>query len=171
MQRRGLLKLGVAGLTVLGLGGVGVALWRPGIESGGRLSATGREVFRAVAWAVLDGCLPEAPPDLDRALTAHLRGLDTVIASLPEFARQELSRLLALLATAPGRRMLAQLDTPWHAAARAQLQRSLESMRQARGDLRQQAYHALRDLTNAAYFADPASWPLLGYPGPRAIDA
>ena len=42
-------------------------------------------------------------------------------------------------------------------------------MRTSRIGLRQQAYHALRDLTNAAYFADPQTWPLMGYPGPRAV--
>ena len=35
--------------------------------------------------------------------------------------------------------------------------------------LRQQAYHALRDLTNAAHYADPQIWALMGYPGPRAV--
>ena len=32
--------------------------------------------------------------------------------------------------------------------------------------LRQQAYHALRDLTNAAYFADPQSWSAAGLSRP-----
>ena len=44
-------------------------------------------------------------------------------------------------------------------------------MRTASLTLPQQAYHALRDLTNAAYFADAASWSQLGYPGPRAVAA
>ena len=39
-------------------------------------------------------------------------------------------------------------------------------MRASRIALRQQAYHALRDLTHAAYFADAATWARLGYPGP-----
>lgn len=171
MQRRGLLKLGVAGLVVLGLGGVGVALWRPGVDASGRLTASGREIFRAVARAVLDGDLPEASPEIDRELDAHLGRLDAVIAALPEFARNELSQLLALLGTPPGRWALVRLDSPWQAAEGAQLQRGLESMRQAKSTLRQQAYHALRDLTNAAYFADPSTWHLLGYPGPTVLDA
>ena len=35
--------------------------------------------------------------------------------------------------------------------------------------LRQQAYHALRELTNAAYYADASAWRTLGYPGPSNI--
>ena len=33
----------------------------------------------------------------------------------------------------------------------------------------QQAYQALRDLTNAAWFADPEAWSAIGYPGPQAV--
>ena len=42
-------------------------------------------------------------------------------------------------------------------------------MRVSSGTTRQQVYHALRDLTNAAWFADAGSWDLLGYPGPQAV--
>jgi hypothetical protein len=35
--------------------------------------------------------------------------------------------------------------------------------------LKQQGYHALRDLTNAAYFSDPTAWQRMGYPGPSDI--
>ena len=37
--------------------------------------------------------------------------------------------------------------------------------------LRQQAFHAMRDLINAAWFADPSTWAAIGYPGPRAVPA
>jgi len=45
----------------------------------------------------------------------------------------------------------------------------LLSLRVSGVDLRRQVYQALRDLTNAAYYADASTWPLLGYPGPRAL--
>jgi hypothetical protein len=35
--------------------------------------------------------------------------------------------------------------------------------------LRQQVFHALRDLTNAAYFADASTWAAIGYPGQQAV--
>ena len=49
------------------------------------------------------------------------------------------------------------------------LQQALQDMRTSGLAMRQQIYHALRDLTNAAYYADPKAWPMLGYPGPRAL--
>ena len=51
----------------------------------------------------------------------------------------------------------------------ADVQRSLQDMRTSSLALRQQSYHALRDLTNAAFYADPSAWPLLGYSGPREV--
>lgn len=168
MQRRSLLKLGVAGAVVLAVAGGGLALLRPGL-SGGRLSASGREVFEAVARAVLDGSLPTDATAQRRALDAHLQRLDDTVAGLPAAVRAELSDLLGLLAVAPGRLAFAGLATSWPDADVAALQVMLQDLRTSRLALRQQAYHALRDLTNAAYYADPGTWGLLGYPGPRDL--
>jgi hypothetical protein len=61
------------------------------------------------------------------------------------------------------------LATAWGSASVAQLQAALQGMRTSSLAPKQQAYHALRDLTHAAYFADAGTWALLGYPGPSAI--
>jgi hypothetical protein len=45
----------------------------------------------------------------------------------------------------------------------------LQGLRTSSLSLRQQVYHALRDLTNAAWFADAAAWSAIGYPGQRAV--
>lgn len=168
MQRRTLLKYGFGGLVVVGLGGAGAALWRPGV-SNGRLSKPGREIFTALALAILDGCLPVAVSERATSLRLHLERLDAAVAAFPRIVQAELSRLLAVLHTSAGRYGLARLGVRWRDASVAEVQRSLEGMRTSRSELRQQAYHALRDLTNAAYFADAAGWSCLGYPGPRAI--
>jgi GNAT superfamily N-acetyltransferase len=58
MQRRTLLKLGATSAVLLAAVG-GAAAWiRPGLVRG-RLTATGREIFRAVAISVLDKTLQE----------------------------------------------------------------------------------------------------------------
>lgn len=168
MQRRTLLRLGVAAGAVLAVAGGGLALLRPGLVDG-RLSPTGREVFAAVARAVLDGSLPAESAARDAALGAHLRRLDDTIAGFPGAVRGELSDLLGLLGAAPGRIGFAGLVAPWHEASVVDLQHALQGMRTSRLALRQQAYHALRDLTNAAYYADPATWVSMGYPGPRDL--
>ncbi len=125
--------------------------------------------MHAIARAVLDGALPPHGPEQDRTLQAPVARLDTAIAAFPLPTQAELSQLLALLAAVPGRLALAGLSTAWPDASVAELQRALQSMRGASLALKQQAYHALRDLTNAAYFSDASVWPRLGYPGPISI--
>lgn len=102
-------------------------------------------------------------------MQAHLQRLEASIAGLAPATRQELSDLLAVLGTAVGRRALTGLATPWAEANVVEVQHALSHMRVSSGTTRQQVYHALRDLTNAAWFADAGSWDLLGYPGPQAV--
>jgi len=168
MQRRTLLKLGLGATVLVALAGGGAALVRPGVV-GGRLTEPARGVMQAVARAVLDGVLPNDGPTQQRALLAHLVRLDSAIAAFPLPTQAELSQLLALLAVPPGRLALAGLSPAWPDANVAELQAALQGMRTASLALKQQAYHALRDLTNAAYFSDASAWPSLGYPGPAEI--
>lgn len=170
MQRRTLLGLGVAGsLAVAALGGGAAWVSRTPAWRAGALSEQARAILRAVGRAVLDGSLPQDPGLQAPALDAHLKRLAGAVASLPPAAQDELEVLLSLLTTTPGRRLLAGLPPPWEDAAVAQVQTALQSMRHSPLVLRRQAYHALRDLTQGAYFADPATWTMLGYPGPNAI--
>jgi hypothetical protein len=125
--------------------------------------------MHAVAQAVLDGALPSAVAERDKAIEAHLQRLEAAIAAFPAATQAELSQLLTLLASAPGRLALAGLTSSWQQASVAQVQSSLQGMRLSSLALKQQAYHALRDLTNAAYFSDPSAWQRLGYPGPSDI--
>ena len=168
MQRRSLLKLGIGASVVLAVAGTGVALLQPGLRDD-HLGPAATAVMRAVARAVLEGALPIDPMQRERALDAHLVRLDAAVAAFPAPTRAELSQLLALLSSAPGRRALAGLAAPWPEASEAEIQGGLQSMRLSRLSLRQQAYHALRDLTNAAYFSDPAAWVHMGYPGPMDL--
>jgi hypothetical protein len=168
MQRRTLLRLGLGAATLVALAGGAIALLRPGL-SNGRLTPAGQSVFRAVARAVLDGSLPAAEAARVAALKSHLARLDDALAAFAAPTQAELSQLLALLAAPPGRIAVAGLNTDWDAASVTEIQLALQDMRTSRLALRQQAYHALRDLTNAAFYADAQAWPLLGYPGPVAL--
>lgn len=168
MQRRTLLKLGLgASLALAAAGGV-VVLMRPALEAG-RLRPGTRAVMLAVAQAVLDGVLPTEPAARTAALDGHLQRLETAIAAFPMPTQAELSQLLALLSSPPGRIALAGLSTDWTQASVPQVQAALQGMRLSSLALKQQAYHALRDLSNAAYFSDPSAWAHLGYPGPTDI--
>lgn len=168
MQRRTLLKLGIGASVILVAAGGGMALLHPAL-SNGHLSDGARAVMHAVARAVLEGALPTAEAERDKAIEAHLQRLEAAIGAFPPAIQAELSQLLTLLATAPGRLALAGLTSDWPYASVGQVQASLQGMRLSSLALKQQAYHALRDLTNAAYFSDPSAWQALGYPGPSDI--
>jgi hypothetical protein len=168
MQRRTLLKLGLGAAAVLAVAGGGVALLRPGLVNG-RMTPASAEVFRAVARAVLDGSLPPDSVARDAALAAHLQRVNDTLAAFPTATQSELSQMLALLASGPGRLAIAGLHPDWRDASVADVQASLQAMRTSRLSMREQIYLALRDITNAAYFADPQTWSLMGYPGPRDI--
>ena len=168
MQRRTLLRLSLGSAALIAVVGGGVALVRPAL-SNGQLTATGRSVFAAVARAVLDGSLPKDAAAQQAALTAHLSRLDGAIAAFPAATQGELAQLLSLLASAPGRMGLMGLSTDWDVASVAQIQAAMQGLRTSSLALRQQTYHALRDLTNAAFYADAQAWKLMGYPGPVTI--
>ena len=182
MRRRGWLKLGIAGGALLALAGGGLALVRPGWAEG-RLTPAGRALFAAAARAVLDGVLPDralAAAEHERAIAAHLERLEGTIAALPASTQAEIAQLAALLLHPLGRRLIAGLasDWPqadaglasdWPQAGLPELRKALQGLRDSSFVLEQQAFHALRDLTNGAYFADPATWPAIGYPGPQPI--
>lgn len=168
MRRRTLLQLGLASSIVLIGSGIGLG----GLKAGwvqGHFSPQSYRVMRSVARGVLEGCLPSLPAQAELALDAHMARLEAAVAAFPDRTQTELSRLLSLLASPWGRRGLAGLEPSWTDATSAQVQAAMQAMRGSSWDLRQQAYHALRDLTNAAYFADASTWLALGYPGPRPL--
>ena len=170
MQRRTLLKLGAGSAVLLAVVGGMAAFIQPGLEKGkGVLTSAGKEVFRAIARGVLDKTLPAQPQLQAAALDQLLGRIDVLISALPEHAQAEVSQLLSILASTPGRRALAGLSTPWPEASVAELQAALQDMRLSSLAARQQAYSALHDITAGAYFSEPTTWSLLGYPGPLAI--
>lgn len=152
---------------MLALAGGSLALLQPGLREA-RLTAVGREVFSAVAQALLAGTLPANGAQREQALAGLLERIDALIAALPHHAQQELSQLLCLLAMAPGRIALAGLQRPWTTAGLREIQDSLRMMQLSALSLRQQAYQALHDIVGGAYFSHPSTWSVLGYPGPVA---
>ena len=168
MQRRTLLKLGLGSTALLLLAGGAAVLLQPGWQ-GGALSPLGREVFASVGRAVLDKSLPAADVPRKTAVEGLLGRIDILVRALPPHAQDELSQLLSLLGSKAGRLTLAGLGPGWADASVAEVQQARQGMRVSSLALRQQAYAALHDIATGAYFADEATWPLLGYPGPMKI--
>lgn len=167
MQRRQLLQIGaVASLAVIAVGG-GLVLMRPRAQ-GAELNAESRALFGAVARAVLEGMLPPGDAAVP-ALDHHIDRVQQTLRGFTPGVQSELAQLLRILCTAPGRRLVAGLQPPWEIASVDEVQQALQALRTSRLAMRQQIYHALRDITNGAYFSDPAAWSAIGYPGPREI--
>jgi hypothetical protein len=160
------LALGAGSAAMLVLAGGTLALLVPGVKDA-KLTAPSRDVFAAVARALLDATLPAQ--GRAAAIEGLLSRIDALIANLPPHAQEELSQLLALLASAPGRRTFAGITAPWPDAAASDIQSALDAMRRSSITLRQQAYQALHDIVGAAYFSEPGTWAAIGYPGPTAI--
>ncbi|AKJ31446.1 hypothetical protein [Caldimonas brevitalea] len=146
----------------------GTALWLAPSGSGGERERH-RAIWRAVTLAVLDGQLPADPALRDAEVLAQVDRIQAFVATVPPATRHELSQLLTVLGSAPGRRLLAGLDADWGDASVAEVQQALDRLRLSRLALRQQAYHALRDLSAVSFYATPTSWAALGYPGPTDI--
>ena len=168
MHRRTLLTLGVVSGAILAVAGTTIALIQPG-RSAGRFTASGRALFTAVAQAVLGSLLPADASARSAALAAHVARVEATIAGLPPHMQAEFDELITVIGSAPGRFGLVGLTSDWAEADSAAVSEALESMRRSTLAVRQQAYHALRDVTNGSYFADPSTWAAIGYPGARAV--
>ena len=168
MRRRSLLKLGAMSAAALFLAGGMLALLEPGLR-GGKLSAGGRLVFSGAGRALLDGSLPAGGDARLRAVEGLLVRIEALVAALSPHAQSELSQLLAVLASAGGRRAMGGLGQSWESASVEDIQQALQSMRVSGISLRQQAYQALHDIVGSAYFSDAGTWSQLGYPGPLKI--
>ena len=166
MQRRSFLKLGIGSAVVLAVAGGAVALIQPGLLEGGQLSPAGRNVFAGAARALLDGTLPSEAAAQQTAIDGLLNRINDLTMGLPPHVQGELSQLLSLLDSAPGRIGLAGLGADWASAPVAQISTALQGMRESRLALREQTYSALHDIIGGSYFAGSENWAFMGYPGP-----
>ncbi len=150
---------------MLAVTGGALALFKPGMDAG-HLGEQARQLFVAIGRAVLDGSLPAEPSRRAAALDALPQRIEALIGQLPPHAQDELSSLIALLVSSPGRKIFAGLSRPWPEASTPEIQACLQGMRISRVALRRQTYQGLHDVVGGAYFSDPSTWPMLGYPGP-----
>jgi hypothetical protein len=168
MQRRTLLKIGTASGLMLAAGAAVVVSLDPHRQAG-RLTPAGRALWSAVARGVLGPLVPTAEADAAAALDAHLQRLQAALLGMPASVQAEVDELGTLLISSAGRRWLAGLATPWAQASAGDVEAALRALRQSPLALRQQVYQALRELTNAAYFADAAVWRAFGYSGQTPV--
>ena len=83
--------------------------------------------------------------------------------------QEEVRELFSLLNFAPARWLIAGVRQPWSEAGADDIAAFLQGWRLSRWQLLQSAYQALHELIFAAWYAQPAAWPAMGYPGPPLL--
>ena len=170
ISRRTFIAVGIVGAFALATAG-----WLKGPHappSGLRrrtLDADAEAILGAVVPVLLDGALPEAREARQQMIAETLTSIDIAIAGLPQAAQAELSQLFALLALPPVRLGLARITAPWTSAAPADVRLCLDRFRESSWSLQRAAYDALHQLTFAAWYGNPQTWPAIGYAGPPSI--
>lgn len=157
--RREFLKTGLAGGLLLNA----AACARPA-ENDGRA-----RVLSALIPAMLAGALSPQTQDAARQINRTLSGVETAIDGLSLGAQKEIGELFDLLAFPLTRMLVAGLWSPWEEATPSSLNTFLESWRQSRFDLLKSGYAALHDLILGTWYAQPANWSAIGYPGPPQL--
>jgi hypothetical protein len=170
-SRRTFLKAGACGALALAAGGAMYrAMYRamhpPAPTRLASLDGEARAALHAIVPAILDGALPANPAAREAAIGEAIEGVHQAILGLPLAMQQEVQDLFGLLALAPARRLLAGVPDGWSNASPAQVSRFLQDWRVHRLGLLRSAYDALHSLVLGAWYANPASWATIGYPGP-----
>lgn len=162
-SRRKFLATGAVAAVALAIGAGVHRLRQPAPAASFVLTGDARVVLEAIIPAMLAGAMPPGT-----AIAPTVAGVLAAIAGLPLAAQQEVQGLFSLLAMAPVRRLLAGVPADWAAATPADVGAFLQRWRLHRfADLRA-AYAALHDLILGAWYAEPAHWAAMDYPGPLA---
>ncbi|NYE61022.1 hypothetical protein FHW58_002174 [Duganella sp. 1224] len=166
-SRRSFLKIGVAGACTLAAGGALYRLANPA-ASPHRFALDGPAlaVLHAIIPVMLGPVLPAADAARADALRAASQRVRDAVRGLPLATQQEVQDLFGLLALGPVRRLLAGVAGGWEQADPRQVAAFLDHWRTHSLQTPQVAYHALHDLIIGAWYADPSTWPSIGYPGP-----
>lgn len=168
-SRRTFLAAGVGGALALAVGG---GLYRAtqasmAVPLQQRFAVDGeaRTALAAIVPALLAGALGAGPSRMSSVATVIDRVHHSILMLPPAF-RREVQNLFGLLALAPARRVLTGLSGGWATATPRDVHAFLQEWRDSSFALLRAAYGALHDMVLGAWYADPASWDAIGYPGP-----
>lgn len=163
LSRRAFIKAGLLGGLVLAGGGAWYAATREHAPAG-RLGRGTRAMFEAITPVMLSGMLGGGDEQVERVVD----GIERAVAGLSAAAQSELAELFGLLDFYPARKLLTGIGD-WRLAPPADIAAFLEGWRFHRFALLQGGYAALHDLVLGAWYAQPASWEAIGYPGPPEV--
>ena len=167
MNRRRFLKYGLFGGVLLAAGGIGLAAWptRRTFQPKRALKVFSAREFSVIA-AIADRTVGD--PKRDPAEIAH--AVDLAVSMNPPDAQTEMKQLVILFENA-----LTGLLLDGHFGSFTGLEpehqdRVLEHWRDSSVAIRRTGYTALRKLTQAGHYSNPACWSQVGYNGPPQIN-
>jgi hypothetical protein len=167
LDRRTLLKRGLWGGVLLAAGGSTWLALRPSARVD--LPPEPLHVLSAAHFAILLAVVTRCvPPPASTPATCRdtVVRLDTTLARADARTRKDVLQLLGLLDNALAGFLLDGEATPFSRLEAAAQDAVLEGWRRSRIALRRTGYQALRRLATTHFYADPASWAGIGYPGP-----
>jgi hypothetical protein len=167
MRRRAFLRAGAVASAGSALAGriPAVAARVAASAAAPGLSTADRDIVAAIAPVMLAGALPAEAQQKRVAVQEIVEGASRLVAGLPLHVRKEVGELFMLLDLAPARRFLAGVSKPWPEASPDEIAAFLERWRVHPVPLLRSAYLALHDMIVGTWYALPASWPAIGYPG------
>lgn len=166
-SRRSFLKIGVLGALTLAAGGAIYRVANPPQPGRFILDGAARSVLAAVIPSMVGSAMmPAEAAARVAAVSACIERVNGAILGLPLATQKEVQDLFGLLSLGPARRFLAGVPDSWAQATPQQIDAFLQSWRTHRIGMLQTAYLAMHDLITGSWYADPASWAAIGYPGP-----
>jgi hypothetical protein len=166
-SRRSFLKMGgLAALLLAAGGGIYRVVNGPAPPKPFVFDGEARAAVDAMIAAMLGNALPLEPSERAAAIACGTGRVHQTILGLPLGAQKELQDLFGLLAIGPVRRLLAGVPEAWSSASPQDVAAFLQRWRTHRLGMLAGAYAALHDLVLGSWYADPANWATIGYPGP-----
>jgi hypothetical protein len=168
VSRRRLALGALGGVTLVGLGGLGLAMQRT------RRPAPPSQELRvlsldehAVVSAVAARACPPPGPDVPGAAGVEVGLLaDRFLARCPDEQIEDVKTVLAIFESGLVGALVFERTSPFTQLSDADQDRVLLAWRDSSVLVQRTIARALMGLTTALYYGHPASWPSLGYPGP-----
>jgi hypothetical protein len=164
------MKYGLVGAALLVGGGL-LALRREDDVDGaiGGPFAVLTQAEAAILLAIARRTLPADPPFPSPETVRVTDRVDAFLAMSHPGVQSDVKRLLALFDSALFGLVLDGSPRRFRAAPPASQDGRLAAWSASRVELRRTGFRALRRLIASAYYASPATWPAVGYPGPPTI--
>lgn len=169
MNRRTFIRRGLVGGIVLALGGsIGLAAWPSHRMAQPRRPLHALDERQFAVLAAIAGRFVVAP-SVDTVEIAHR--VDEQMARAPAEVRADFGKLLLLFENALAGFVFDGRPQPFTRLSPAAQDDVLAAWRDSRLAVRRSGYAVLRKLTQASWYAAPAAWSDIGYPGPPQIAA